>query len=179
MSKELTFDPDFDKQTVFQLLAKFDLSAGDVAEVFTSYLTLRPPADGDLGSFRDALKKRGTQAQIKILKAAGPLLTSEEIREKMGLESRQTINNHKRNKNLLSISFSNRKGDYFPAFQLDGHEVRPWVPQLLRRVGDGWSALSFLTARRRDLEGASYLEEVLRNPESISTMLAAADAYVG
>jgi len=178
MSKELTIDPDFDKQAVFQLLAKFNLSAGDVAEVFTSYLTLHPPTDRDLGSFRDALKKRGTQAQIEVLKAAGPLLTSEEIREKLGMASRQTIHNHKKTKSLLSISFPNRKGDYFPAFQVDGHEVRAWIPQLLQRIGHGWSALSFLTAKRRDLKGASYLDEVLKDPESISMMLAAADSYV-
>lgn len=96
MSKELTIDPDFDKQAVFQLLAKFNLSAVDVAEIFTSYLTLHPPTDKDLGSFRDALKKRGTQALMEILSAVGPLLTSEEIREKLGVASRQTIHNHKK-----------------------------------------------------------------------------------
>lgn len=178
MSKSLTLDPNFDKQAVFQLLSKFNLSAGDVAEVFSSYLNLRPPTAKDLGSFRAALKNRGTQAQIEILKAAGPLLTSEEIRKKLGVASRQTIHNHKQGRILMSISFANRKGDYFPAFQVDGHEIRPWIPQLLQRIGDGWAALSFLTAKRRDLNGVSYLETVLNDPETVPVMLAAADAYV-
>ncbi|PTX98314.1 hypothetical protein DB345_05635 [Spartobacteria bacterium LR76] len=178
MSKVLTVDPDFDKQAVFQLLSKFDLSAGDVAEVFSSYLKLRAPTVDDLDSFRNVLKKRGTEAQIEILEAAGPLLTSEEIRKKLGVASRQTIHNYKKDGALLSISFANRKGDYFPAFQVDGHEIRAWVPQLLRRIGVGWDALSFLVARRRDLAGASYLEAVLADPRKVPMMLAAADVYV-
>ena len=159
-------------------MSKFDLSAGDVAEIFSSYLSLRPPTAKDLGSFRAALKNRGTQAQIEILKATGPLLTSDEIRKKLGVASRQTIHNYKKDLALLSISFSNRKGDYFPAFQVDGHEVRSWIPQLLQRITDGWAALSFLTAKRRDLNGTSYLETVLKDSAKIPMMLAAADAYV-
>jgi hypothetical protein len=95
MSTELSLDPKFDKQAVFQLLAKFDLSAGDLADVFASYLAIRPAKDVDLESLRGALKKRGTASQIEVLKATGRLLTSEEIGERLGLASRQSVHNLK------------------------------------------------------------------------------------
>ena len=48
---------DYDaKPTVFPLLARFDLSAGDLAGVFASDLTIRPAKDVDLASLRGALK---------------------------------------------------------------------------------------------------------------------------
>lgn len=178
MSKELSIDPAFDKQAVFQLLSKFNLSAGDVAEVFASYLNLHPPTAKDLGSFRGSLRQRGNRGQIEILNAIGPLLTSDQIKDKLGLASRQSIHNYKKNKALLSVSFENRRGDYFPAFQLDGAEIRPWIPQLLKPLPNGWSALAFLTARRKDLDGGSFLTAVLENQKMVPAMLAAADAYV-
>ncbi|MDD5201430.1 MAG: hypothetical protein PHC88_16690 [Terrimicrobiaceae bacterium] len=178
MSTDLTLDPDFDKQAVFQLLAKFNLSAGDMAEVFASYLTLHPPTFRDLAALRGALKQRGTSAQIELLRAAGRLLNTEEIAEKLGLASRQSVHNLKARKKLLAISFENRRGDYFPEFQLDGSAVREWVAPLLQRISDGWSALAFLTAGRREFNGASYLTRVLQHPPAADELLAAADAYV-
>ncbi len=178
MSTDLTIDPNFDKQAVFQLLAKFNLSAGDMADVFASYLTLHPPTSRDLGTLRGALKQRGTSAQIELLRASGRLLSTEEMTKKLGLSSRQTVHNLKARKKLLAISFENRRGEYFPEFQLDGSAVREWVPQLLQRISDGWSALAFLTAGRKELNGASYLSQVLQAPSAAGEMLAAADAYV-
>jgi hypothetical protein len=177
MSTELSIDPNFDKQAVFQLLARFDLSAGDLADVFASYLTIRPAKDVDLASLRGALKKRGTATQIEVLKAAGRLLTSEEMGERLGLASRQSIHNLKLKGKLLAISFDNRRGDYFPEFQLDGAGVRDWIPEILKRIPDGWSALAFLTARRKELGGIPFLMHVLQAPSKASEVIAAAEAY--
>ena len=177
MSTELSIDPNFDKQAVFQLLARFDLSAGDLADVFASYLTIRPAKDVDLASLRGALKKRGTATQIEVLKAAGRLLTSEEMGERLGLASRQSIHNLKLKGKLLAISFDNRRGDYFPEFQLDGAGVRDWIPEILKRIPDGWSALAFLTARRKELGGIPFLMHVLQVPSKASEVIAAAEAY--
>ena len=113
MSKQLALDPSLDKQSVFQLLARFNLSAGDLADVFASYLTIHPPKENDLDSLRGALKKRGTNSQIEVLKTAGRLLTSDEIKARLGLASRQTIHNLKLKGKILAISFENRRGDYF------------------------------------------------------------------
>jgi hypothetical protein len=178
MSTQLAIAPPADKEVIFQLLAKFDLSAGDLAEVFASYLTLRPAKESDLQTLRGALKKRGTTTQIELLKKAGRLLSSEELGERLGLASRQSVHNLKLKKKLLSLSFENRRGDYFPEFQLDGASVRPWVPSLLERIPKGWSALAFLCAERKELGGSSFLMSLLQDPSKTSEMLAAADAYV-
>jgi hypothetical protein len=111
------------------------------------------------------------------LKTAGRLLTSEEIKERLGLASRQTIHNLKLKGKILSISFENRRGDYFPEFQLDGAGIREWIPELLHRIPDTWSALAFLTARRTDLGGVSFLMHILQDCSRTQEMLAAADAY--
>jgi hypothetical protein len=177
MSTELSLDPKFDKQAVFQLLAKFDLSAGDLADVFASYLAIRPAKDVDLESLRGALKKRGTASQIEVLKATGRLLTSEEISERLGLASRQSVHNLKLKGKLLAISFDNRRGDYFPEFQLDGAGVRDWIPEILKCIPDGWAALAFLTARREELGGIPFLMHVLQTPSKASEMVAAAETY--
>ena len=177
MSKQLALDPSFDKQSVFQLLARFNLSAGDLADVFASYLTIHPPKENDIDSLRGALKKRGTNSQIEVLKTTGRLLTSEEIKERLGLASRQTIHNLKLKGKILSISFENRRGDYFPEFQLDEAGIRKWIPELLHRIPDTWSALAFLTARRTDLGGVSFLMHILQDCSRTQEMLAAADAY--
>jgi len=178
MSNELSVDPTFDKQAVFQLLAKFNLSAGDLADVFASYLTVHPARNVDLESLRGALKKRGTATQIEVLKAAGRLLTAQEMGERLGLSSRQSVHNLKLKRRLLAVSFENRRGDYFPEFQLDGAAVREWISELLQRIPDGWSALAFLTARRKELGGISFLTSILQDPSKASEMLAAADTYV-
>jgi hypothetical protein len=177
MSTELSIDPNFDKQAVFQLLARFDLSAGDLADVFASYLTVRPARDVDLESLRGALKKRGTTAQIEVLKAVGRLLTSDEMGARLGLASRQSVHNLKLKGKLLAISFENRRGYYFPEFQLDGAGVRGWIPEILKRIPDGWTALAFLAARRKELGGIPFLMHVLQTPSKAPELIAAAEAY--
>jgi len=178
MSTALTVDPKFEKQAAFQLLAKFDLPAGEMAEVFASYLKLRPATFRDLKGLRGALKQRGTAAQNDILQRAGKILSTEEMAERLGLSSRQSVHNLKARKRLLTISFANRRGEYFPAFQIDAGSVREWVPHVLERVPDGWAALAFLTAGRKEFDGESYLTRVIQNSEAAGEMLAAADAYI-
>ncbi len=178
MSTQMLINPNFDKQAVFQMLTKFDLSAGEMADVFASYLTIRPAKDDDLESLRGALKKRGTATQIEVLKVAGRLLNSREMGERLGLASRQSVHNLKLKGKLLAVSFENRRGDYFPEFQRDGAAVREWIPELLKRIPDGWSALGFLTARRKELGGLPFLTHILQTPSQASEMLAAADIHV-
>jgi hypothetical protein len=170
-------DPVEDKQVVFQLLRKFDLSVGDVAQIFSLYLRTHPTHEKDLDQLRSALRSRATEEQVRIIEDAGGLLTSEEVAKVLGYESRQTANNKKHGGELLSVSFPNRRGDFFPRCQFDGSHVRPWVAELLRRIS-GWSALAFLTARYEDLGGQSYLNIIIADPSRVEEMLAAADAYV-
>src|SRR5262249_48348804 len=175
---KLVVDPNFDKQVVFHLLSKFDLSAGDIAQLFADYLEKHRPKENDLNSLRSALKRRGTETQNKILEAAGDLLTSEEIAARLGYTSRQTPHNKKVRRQLLALSVPNRKGDFFPAFQLDGGAIRDWIPELLERIPESWTALSFLTAGREQFNGESFLKGVLRDPSKVRDMIQAADDYV-
>ena len=175
---QLVDDPKQDKQVVFQLLSKFNLSAGDLAQIFAVYLLKHPAVEEDLDQLRLALRSGANEEQARIAAAAGGLLTSEEVAKLLGYVGRQTPNNKKRSGELLAVSFPNRRGDFFPRFQFEGSQIRPWVGELLKRIPNGWSALAFLTARYEDLDGKSWLDVLLTDPARVEELLAAADAYV-
>jgi hypothetical protein len=175
---QLVDDPRKDKQVVFQLLSKFNLSPGDVAEIFAAYLLKHPADEEDLDRLRLALRCGATESQARIIAAAGGLLTSEEVAELLGYGGRQTPNNKKRSGELLAVSFPNRRGDFFPRCQFEGSHVRSWVSELLKRIPNGWSALAFLTARYEDLNGQSWLDVLRADSSRVEELLAAADAYV-
>ena len=166
-----------DKRVVFQLLEKFDLSVGDVAQVFSLYLQTHTTDKNDLNQLRSALKARATAEQARIIEASGELLTGEQVAKQLGYESRQTVNNKKRAGELLSVSFPNRRGDFFPSCQFEGPRIRPWVPKLLKYIS-GWSALAFLTARYESLGGKSYLDVLLADSSRAAEMLEAAEEYI-
>ena len=175
---KLSDDQTKDKEAIFRLLSKFNLSAGDVAEIFAAYLLEHPAKEKDLDRLRSALKLGATARQARIIAAAGELLTSEQVADLLGYRGRQTANNKKRTGELLAISFPNRRGDFFPSFQFEGSHVRPWAPELLKRIPNGWSALAFLTAKYDHLQGQSWLETLSSDPSIVNELLAAADAYV-
>lgn len=171
-------DQTSDKKVVFRLLLKFNLSAGDVAQIFAEYLQEHPAKKEDLETLRRALKAGANEAQSEIVQAAGGVLSSEEVTELLGYGSRQTTNNKKRSGELLAVSFPNRRGDFFPRCQFDGGQVKPWVSELVKRFPNGWSALAFLTAKREDLDGRSWLDLMGKEPAKATELLIAADAYV-
>ena len=175
---QLIDDPKTDKQVVFQLLSRFNLSAGDLAQIFAVYLVKHPAVEEDLDQLRLALRCGATENQARIIKAAGGMLTSEQVAELLGYEGRQTPNNKKRNGELLAVSLPNRRGDFFPRCQFEGSQVRSWVPELLKRIPNGWSALAFLTARYEDLDGQSWLDVLRADSSRVGELIAAADAYV-
>jgi hypothetical protein len=80
--------------------------------------------------------------------------------------------------NFWLVSFPNRRGDFFPRCQFEGSHVRAWIPDLLKRIPNGWSALAFLTARYEDLDGQSWLDVLLADSARVGELLVAADAYV-
>jgi hypothetical protein len=64
-----------------------------------------------LDAFRRALRGRATEAQKRILDATVPLLTSEEIGNRLGYNSgRRMPNNMKRDRELLAISVAQKRG---------------------------------------------------------------------
>jgi hypothetical protein len=175
---QLLDDKPEDKEVVFRLLSKFNLSVGDVAEIFATYLLKHPANEKDLDRLRSALRLGATERQARMIAAAGKLLTSEQVADLLGYRGRQTANNKKRSGALLAISFPNRRGDFFPSFQFEASRVRPWIPELLKRIPNAWSALAFLTAKYDSLEGQSWLDILRADPSRVDELLAAADAYV-
>jgi hypothetical protein len=161
-----------------QVIRRFNPPVGTLARIFASYARTHPVKESDLAELQSALIERGTAAQQVILRRSGKLLSSEELGNRLGRISRQAVNERKENGKVLAISFANRRGDFFPEFQLDGSSVRPWIAQLLARIPDGWSALSFLTAGREEFEGESHLQRILKNvPGAIEAMISDADVY--
>ena len=174
----LLADETEDTKVVFHLLSKFNLSAGEVAKIFAVYLQKHPATDEDLELLRRALKVGASAAQARILQAAGGVLSSQAATELLGYESRQTTNNKKHSGELLAVSFRNRRSDFFPRCQFDGAQVKPWIPELLKRIPNGWRALAFITARSEDLGGLSWLDVLREEPAKVKELLIDADAYV-
>ena len=111
-------------------------------------------------------------AQVEVLKKTGPLLTSGEIATRIGLASRQSVRSLKTRGRLLAISVDGSGESNFPEFQLKGSSVQEWIPKLLKRIPEGWSALTFLCANRKNLNGSSYLIDIARDPLKAGEMLA-------
>ena len=179
ISTKSTLTPD--ASVAQRVLDALNLSAGEMTNLWAAYVSAHPPTERDLPQLKEALEKRATDAQAGILRRMSDLtvnlLSAEEIAGRMGIGSRQGVNKRK-GRDLIGVSFANRRGDFFPDFQLDGGTVRPWVKELLGRIPDTWSALAFLTARRESLEGESHLQRVLAGTDgAVETMLAAADEY--
>lgn len=138
---------------------------------------VEPTDKNGLDELRSALKARATAERARIVEASGELLTGGQVAKLLGYESRQTVNNKKQAGELLSVSFPNRSGDFFPSCQFEGPRIWPWVPELLKCIS-GWSALAFLTARYKSLGGKSYLEVVRADSSRVTEMLEAANAYI-
>jgi len=167
-----------DLEALAQVIRRFNPPVGALARIFASYANTHPVGETDLGQLQAALLERGSTAQQAILKRSGKLLGSVEFGRRLGRISRQAVHERKEKGKVLAINFSNRRGDFFPEFQLDGSVVRAWVPALLARIPEGWSALSFLTAGRPEFAGESHLQRILKNvPGAIDAMMADADAY--
>jgi hypothetical protein len=74
--------------------------------------------------------------------------------------TKRTLNKAKRENRVMSFRLPDSSADLFPKLQFDGGEVRPWIPELLKYTGNGFAALSFLTARRVSLRGKAYAEKL-------------------
>ena len=171
-----------DASVAQRVLDALKLSAGEMTNLWATYVSAHPPTGRDLPQLKDALEKRATDAQVGILRRMSDLkvnlLSAEEIADRMGIGSRQGVNKRK-GSDLIGVNFANRRGDFYPDFQLDGGTVCPWVKELLGRIPDTWSALAFLTARRESLKGESHLQRILAGTSgAVEAMLAGADEYL-
>ena len=170
--------PPSPEATLFGVVTQVQPSIAQLARVFGAYLATHPAKPGDLPGLQAALVQRGTLAQTQILERVNsPLLSTAQVEKQLGIR-RQSVNERKKNGQLLAIAFEGRRGDFFPAFQFDGAAVRPWIPQLLERVSEGWAALSFLSAPRDELKGESHLQRIQSGTSAaIEVMLEDAEAY--
>lgn len=171
-------EPPSPEATLFGVVTQVRPSIAQLARVFGAYLATHPAQPQELPALQDVLLQRGTAAQTEILaRIDSALLSTSDVEKRLGIR-RQSVNERKKNGQLLAIAFQGRRGDFFPDFQFDGAAVRLWVPELLERISDGWSALSFLSAGRKDLNGRSHLERIQASVAgAIEAMLEDADAY--
>lgn len=178
MSGTSTLEAPSPEATLFGVVTQVQPSIAQLAKVFGAYLDTHPAKPRDLPGLQAALIRRGTAAQMQILERANsPLLGTAQVEKELGIR-RQSVNERKKNGQLLAIAFAGRRGDFFPAFQFDGSAVWSWIPQLLERVSEGWAALSFLSAPRKELNGQSHLQRIQAGAaDSIEAMLEDAEAY--
>lgn len=161
-----------------RVIAALRPSVSSLLEVVRRYSATQGTAPSELPALQAEVARRATAAEAEVLSKAGPLLSSETLARRLGL-TRQAVNERKKSGQLLAVSLSGRRGDFFPEFQLDGGAVRPWIPALLKNATAGWEALAFLTARRASLGGESHLERLRRGREGAAeALLADADALL-
>jgi hypothetical protein len=121
-------------------------------------------------SLRGEAKAAETVAQI------GDAISAEGIGRLLDIQ-KSAVHKAKKENRLLAFSLPARVGDFFPVFQIEKGKVQPWIPRLLRFIGNGLPAIQFLTVKRKSLEGESYFD-LLRDgqrPEVIDAMLAHAE----
>jgi hypothetical protein len=154
-----------EQESLLMLLRKWKPSPGMLGNVYAQYLREQKLKQSDVAGLRSALIERSSGAQKDLLRSVGPLLNTEEFRSRVGPPggiSRQSVNTKKHNGDILAVTFRGRRGDFFPEFQLEGREIRPWVPKLLEALPlRSWALLTFLTRRLEDWNGRSPLEALL------------------
>jgi hypothetical protein len=124
-----------------------------------------------LSANSDATKKR-------LVEAAGKLLSVSELRQRLGLKTDEAAIEWATVNQLIGLNYPPQNGMAFPAFQLEGSNVRSWIPTLRSKIPNEWDVLSFLTADRFELDGQSFLQIVLRDPSHAEAMNSAADCYL-
>jgi hypothetical protein len=106
---------------------------------------------------RDAALGAGAQARTAIFKRPD-MLNSQDAAERLGV-SRETVNQRRRNRQLLALQHEGR-GFRYPAWQLDPG-VRKVIADVLAEIGekpDCWAAYLFFTQANPLLGGATPLQ---------------------
>lgn len=127
----------------------------------------------------DLLLTQGDELLQKTAERIGLTLRSADVCMMIDL-SKSAVHKAKAEDRIFAYRLEGTNHDVFPALQFDGGKIRDWVAPLLADVGNGTSALVFLTARRATLDGSSYAERLQRTPKDvkvIATMLHTAASY--
>ncbi len=90
------------------------------------------------------------------------LLTSEELAERAGLKTRQSVHDWRKKGRLVGWQNA-RRGYVFPAAQLDGrNRPLPGLDRVAGQFGDGYAAWVWLTTPLSSLDGAMPLTVLAR-----------------
>lgn len=119
----------------------------------------------------EAAVAAGAQARTEIFKR-GDMLNSQNLADKLGV-SRETVNQRRRNRELLALQHESR-GFRYPAWQIEPG-VRDAMAAVLVELGesaDCWSTYLFFTQQNPLLSGATPLQ-ALKARKSAEVMLAA------
>lgn len=120
-------------------------------------------------------KLRGVEAQQKLLKAGGGVLSAEEAGELLGI-SRQAVDKRRRQGQLLGLT-QGRRGYAYPAWQFEKGRALSNLGNVLEilRNHDPWMQLAFFLNPNDRLAGASPAD-VLRAGD-VERVISAAQAY--
>ena len=120
----------------------------------------------------EAAVAAGAQARTEIFKR-GDMLNSQDVADKLGV-SRETVNQRRRNRELLALRHEGR-GFRYPAWQIEPG-VRDAIADVLVELGDSadcWAAYLFFTQPNPLLSGATPLQ-ALKARKSAQVLRAAA-----
>jgi hypothetical protein len=103
----------------------------------------------------------------RLLAAAGGALSADEVREILGHKTVQAVYKAARERRLLMVDDNGRK--LFPAFQFEGDQVAPAVPEILSAAPhtDGWRMLQFLVSGDEGLGTARPIDLLRGKAEDV------------
>lgn len=118
---------------------------------------------------------KGVEAQQALLKAAGGLMTSEEVGRTLAL-TRQAIDKRRQANKLIAISQGQHRFGY-PACQLNEKGPIPGLEPMLEALGqlDGWMQLTFLLTPNTLLADRSPID--LLREGRVAPVIAAAESF--
>ena len=126
----------------------------------------------ELGEF---LSTRASSKDARLVAAAGPALSAGEVAAMLGV-TRAAVHKAKEQDRMLAYVQPGKRFVLFPAFQFENGTVAPWIPELIRIVGNGFAVIHFLVVERESLNKSSYLKQILAAPNAEARAVRAADA---
>lgn len=121
------------------------------------------PAEPSTDSAEEEAKARvlarGVLARKRLEQAEGGSLSSEEVAHLLGLNKRQSVDYHRREKALVAWRTSAGKWRY-PRWQFSKHGILPGVKECLRALAadNEWGAMIFFLSPRYSLDGRRPLD---------------------
>jgi len=163
---------------IAKLIWQLKPNAGELFKLFAEYEREHPIQPGrDSEQFDEGLLISGEDSSFQILSRIGMLLKPGEFAKRLGctideLEAMRSQNE------ALAVKVKGVETWLYPEFQLNENGVRSWIRDILIRLDDPMVVIDLLSCKRRDLDGACYLDKLKQdNDLYLKDLMKSLEAY--